>query len=181
MPDTAESIKEKITLAFKEAPFPIDGYDIYAAQTDDDYGSPRFTTEHLPGRKWFEVSSEQLDDCYTALTYLRPDGWRHYLPAWIVREIDHPYKGIDKLLWTLRKPEGEIILQAKEKHNSLSPVQIEAIISYLEYYQKREKNTHATHANHRYAAGGIKWTEELEPWRDQEKIDGLIAYWKSCL
>ena len=75
------ALEQQIYDAFIDAPFPADGYDIYAAQTDDDYGSPTFTTAHLPGRYWHEVTPEQLRDCYAAFSYLRPDGWRHYLPA----------------------------------------------------------------------------------------------------
>jgi len=48
MVPNATTVQEKITKAFITAPFPADGYDIYAAQTDDDYGNPIFTTEHLP-------------------------------------------------------------------------------------------------------------------------------------
>jgi len=167
--------------AFKDAPFPSDGYDIYAAQTDDDYGNPHFTTEHLPSRKWFEVTDAQLKDCYAALTYLRPDGWRHYLPAWMMREIRTPYNGLDDLLWTLHEPEGEYGPLLKAKHSILNKAQVNTIVSYLEYYQQRERNIHAAHAHHRYAEINMTWTEELEAWSGQKDADTMLTYWKGLL
>ncbi len=181
MPASYKAILEEITAAFKDAPFPADGYDIYAAQTDDDYGDPRFTTEHLPGRKWFEVTDAQLDDCYAALSYLRPDGWRHYLPAWMVREIKKPYSGQVDVLFSLRKPEGENDHVLESKHDILNEDQVKAIVSYLEFYRQRERNIHATHEHHRYAAMNMTWTEEIFPWPRQERVDTILAYWKEKL
>lgn len=181
MPETGINLLQKITAAFRDAPFPADGYDIYAAQTDDDYGDPRFTTEHLPGRKWFEVNDAQLDDCYAALSYLRPEGWRHYLPAWLVREVKTPHSGQVDILLELRQPEGENAHLLESKHDALNEAQLGAIVSYLEYYKQRERNVHATHAHHLYAEMNIRWTEEMFPWPDQERIDAIIAYWRERL
>lgn len=179
MPETTEDLLKKITTAFKDAPFPSDGYDIYAAQTDDDFGTPHFTTEHLPGRRWCEVNDAQLDDCYAALTYLRPEGWRHYLPAWMIREVRTPYSGLDNLLWTLHEPAGEYGPLLMAKHKVLTPAQVGTIISYLEYYQLRERNIHAAHAHHRYAQMNITWTVEMEPWPGEEDTAAMLTYWKS--
>ena len=181
MVPNATTVQEKITQAFITAPFPADGYDIYAAQTDDDYGNPIFTTEHLPGRKWFELENEQLNDCYTALTYLRPDGWRHFLPAWLMRELITPYEGLHTILFALRAPTNDSHPWQTKRHDALDPEQTKAVVAYLEHYQQRERNIHATHAHHRYATAGMEWTPEQEPWQWEQETAKMLEYWRGRL
>lgn len=152
MPRT--DLEQKIYNAFQHAPFPADGYDIYAAQTADDYGHSFFTTEHLPGRRWHELVPEQLLDCQSAFSYLRPDGWRHYLPAALLLEINQPYTNID-VIWILQEGEGTLKERQENCHVTLDKPQVEVVIAFLEYYIARERNIHATHAHHRYAEGGV--------------------------
>jgi len=174
MPHT--DIAQQIVDAFRDVPFPADGYDIYAAQTDDDYGQPRFTTDHLPGRHWQEITPEQLLDCQAAFSHLRPDGWRHYLPAALLLEINQPYSNID-VIWILSEGTGELQQRQKVRHDTLDGPQVAAVVGLLEYYITRERNIHAAHAHHRYAKNGIVWTEELEP-ADLESAVAALAYWK---
>lgn len=169
-------LEQQIHDAFLDVPFPADGYDIYAAQTDDDYGTPTFTTKHLPGRKWHEISPEQLLDCYAAFSYLRPDGWRHYLPAALMLEINQPYSNID-VIWLLREGDDSAKQRQARLHATFDQPQIEAIIAFLEYYIARERNIHATHAHHFYAKNGIEWTEDLEP-ANVEDAEVALLYWR---
>jgi len=177
MPLTA--LEQQIHEAFIDAPFPADRYDIYAAQTDDDYGQPNFTTEHLPGRRWHEITPEQLLDCYAAFSYLRPDGWRHYLPAALFLEINQPYSNIN-VLFILRKEDGAFKQRQEERYATLTRLQVEAVIAFLEYYIARERNIHATHAHHRYAQAGMEWTKELEP-ANVEDAEITLEYWRGRL
>ncbi|WP_273445087.1 DUF6714 family protein [Neolewinella agarilytica] len=173
------SLEQQIHDAFIDAPFPADGYDIYAGQTDDDYGQPNFTTEHLPGRRWHEISPEQLLDCQSAFSYLRPDGWRHYLPAALMLEINQPYSNIN-VIWLLREGDDFAKQRQASLHATLDAGQGAAVIAFLEYYIARERNIHATHAHHRYAQAGMEWTEELEPAR-LEDAEATLEYWRGRL
>lgn len=172
-------LEQQIYDAFRDVPLPADGYDIYAAQTDDDYGHPTFTTDHLPGRKWHELVPEQLLDCQSAFSYLRPDGWLHYLPAALMLEIKQPYTNLN-VIWVLGPGIGATEQRQQARHSKLDHAQLQAVVAFLEYYIARERNIHATHAHHRYAEGGIEWSEALEPV-DLSKAEAALTYWKQQL
>lgn len=172
-------LEQQIFDTFRDTPYPADGYDIYAAQTDDDYGQPRFSTDHLPGRRWYELVPEQLLDCQSAFSYLRPDGWRHYLPAAMRLEIIQPYTNLN-VIWILEEREGEAQVRQEARHSVLNHAQATTVIAFLEYYIARERNIHATHAHHHYAEGGVEWSEDLFP-ADLSKAEAALAYWKQRL
>ncbi len=172
-------LEQQIHDAFLDAPFPADGYDIYAAQTDDDYGNPTFSTAQLSGRKWYELTPEQLLDCSAAFSYLRPEGWRHYLPALLLLEVRQPGTNLDAI-WVLRREESAGRERQEGCHATLDRQQTSAVITFLEYYIERARNIHATHAHRRYAEGGIEWTAAIEP-ADLEYELEVLAYWQERL
>ncbi|MEM6770702.1 MAG: DUF6714 family protein [Bacteroidota bacterium] len=172
-------LEQQIYDAFIGVPFPADGYDIYAAQTDDDYGSPTFTTDHFPSRLWYEVTPAQMHDCYAAFSFLHPDGWQYYLPALLWMEI-RQQNGNFQTIWILGQRVGEFQAWQELRHSKLNLAQTEAVVSFLEYYINRERNVHATHAHYRYAQGGIEWAEEMEPAM-LDDAEAALSYWKDRL
>jgi hypothetical protein len=180
MPLTQAALKSLVHDAFIDTPFPADGYDMYAAQTSDDYGSPSFTTQHLPGRKWYELTVAQMSDCYAAFSYLRPDGWQHFIPAAIMLEIDEVDTNIDAF-YQLRVPAGDFSAKLKEHHATLNRQQVKAVITFLDFSHQRA--TQYQHDRHRkdYAAVGLKYTEGLEPIQHFRDLVGMLNYWQMRL
>jgi hypothetical protein len=179
MPLTQAALKSLVHDAFINTPFPADGYDMYAAQTSDDYGSPFFTTEHLPGRKWHELTVAQMSDCYAAFSYLRPDGWRHFIPAAIMLEIDGVDTNIDAF-YQLRVPAGDFSAHLNKNHATLNRQQIEAVIAFLDYCL--HSSTQHQHDQYRkeYAAAGLEYIEGLE-YIHQSDLVGTLNYWQTRL
>lgn len=92
MADTseAEAIIEAIRIAFFGVP--RGGISIHEAEVIDSYGSAeereearRLDTE----TSWDRVPDLDIENCTTALCHLDPDGWRYYIPAYMIWSLRH--------------------------------------------------------------------------------------------
>lgn len=85
MPDAAEAIIEEIRAAF--AGVPRGAITLHEAEEIDTYGTAderaraRLTDKDS---HWEEVPDEHIHRCYCALTYLDPESWRYYIPAYMI-------------------------------------------------------------------------------------------------
>jgi hypothetical protein len=83
--DEAEAIVEAIRSAF--AGVPRGSITIHEAEVIDSYGSEaerqnarRLDTE----TDWSRVPDKAIEECTTALSHLDPNGWRYYIPAYMI-------------------------------------------------------------------------------------------------
>lgn len=83
--DSAEAIIDAIRLAF--ANVPRGTITLHEAEVIDDYGSDK---ERSKARRldtessWDRVPDSHLEECTTALCHLDSDGWKYYVPAYMV-------------------------------------------------------------------------------------------------
>ena len=75
----------QIKAAFAEVPKPYNHFGIYTARAHDEYEEP--TPEE---QEWdrtldrYDLTPQQMQDCYTALDFLEPAGFHYYLPAYMI-------------------------------------------------------------------------------------------------
>jgi hypothetical protein len=120
-----------------------------------------------------------MSDCYAAFSYLRPDGWRHFIPAAIMLEIDEVDTNIDAY-YQLRVPEGNYSGRLNENHATLNRQQTESVIAFLDY--SLHASTQRQHDQYRkeYAAAGLEYIEGLE-YIHQSDLVGTLNYWQMRL
>jgi hypothetical protein len=88
--DLAESIIETIRSAF--AGVPRGRVTIHEAEVIDDYGSD---AERQKARaldtdeSWDQVRDDDITECPTALCHLDADGWRYYVPVYMIWSLRH--------------------------------------------------------------------------------------------
>lgn len=150
MPLTKPELMEQISVAFANLPFPKDFYGIHCAEAADDYRDPTEEERRLDRRlHWQNVTIEQLKRCPSALSFLRPDGYRFYLPAFMTLSLryeeDQTYNGyafMDSAEYSVLPTKQEDLLDyQEERHATFDAVQIQAIIAYLKYFQSRQEWT----------------------------------------
>jgi hypothetical protein len=163
MQELKEACIHQIREAFKETPPPEDGFGIYSAQAADDYTNPTKEEKRLDrSLTWQDVTMKQMAECSNALSHLNPDGYHHYLPAYMVlsleHEDDHKYNGfafMDSAEYSLCPTNNEKLRDYKEaRHSRFDIKQVKAIIDYLEYRL-------AQYTNDLLAAAVAYWTERL--------------------
>ena len=90
MADEPEAIIEAIRTAF--AGVPRGRITLHEAEVLDLYGS---VAERKEARRrdteesWDQVPDRDIEECTTALCYLDPEGWRYYLPAYMIWSLRH--------------------------------------------------------------------------------------------
>jgi hypothetical protein len=65
---------------------------IHEAEVIDNYGSAaeRTAASKLDAEeRWERVPDEDIEACTTALCHLDPEGWRYYLPAYMIWSLKH--------------------------------------------------------------------------------------------
>lgn len=88
--DPAEAVIEAIRSSF--AGVPRGAITIHEAEVIDDYGSAE---ERAKARRldtepsWDRVPESHIEECTTALCHLDPEGWRYYVPAYMIWSLRH--------------------------------------------------------------------------------------------
>jgi len=103
---------EAIQLAFADVP--RGAVSLHEAQLMDDYASPK---ERAAARRldtqsnWNRVSDSAIEQCTSALCHLDPEGWRHYVPAymiWSLRNFRETESLVsDSMIYTFNLPEDD--------------------------------------------------------------------------
>ncbi|HEX3906219.1 MAG TPA: DUF6714 family protein [Polyangia bacterium] len=129
--DSAEAIVRVIETAFAGvAPGRIT---LHEAEAMDLYGSDverREARRHDPEDDWRNVPGPSIEACPSALSYLDPEGWRFYLPAYLrlgLRHFGQPRNAaIDQAIYSLDAP-------APERARTLNPAQARAVRQFLAF------------------------------------------------
>ena len=89
----------QIDAAFGDAPRPPDE-ELLHEQCMDDNDIVRL----YPVRHWREMPDELVETEYAALSFLSPDGFRHFIPAYMgftLRRLDSGAAAVDSTIWSL--------------------------------------------------------------------------------
>jgi hypothetical protein len=123
----------QIELAFRDAPRPADD-DLLHERCMDDNDIVRL----YPVAHWREMPDDLVESEYAALSFLSPDGFRHFIPAYMgftLRHLDSGAAAVDSTIWSLAPVfyEDEGIQEfVVSKLSSLTDDQRAAAIAFLE-------------------------------------------------
>ncbi|NJR42201.1 MAG: hypothetical protein HC767_05635 [Akkermansiaceae bacterium] len=114
-----------------------DGVGLYQAQGIDDHESDEACSifrERDEKDDWTRITSEDLNNCYSSLSFFDAEGMRFYLPAYLLADLNGEYKFdlIDEFTnWCDYK---------KEQYSLLSDIQRDAVSRYLRFIQDKPGN-----------------------------------------
>jgi hypothetical protein len=123
----------QIELAFRDAPRPDDD-DLLHERCMDDNDIVRL----YPVAHWREMPDDLVESEYAALSFRSPDGFRHFIPAYMgftLRHLDSGAAAVDSTIWSLAPVfyEDQGIQEfVVSKLSSLTDVQRAAAIAFLE-------------------------------------------------
>jgi hypothetical protein len=119
--------------AFGDAPRPRNDALLHERCMDDNDIARLYPVEH-----WREMPDELLESEYAALSFLSPDGFRHFIPAYMGFTLRHLASGaaaVDSTIWSLAPVFyedagiGEFVVS---KLSALTDEQRAAVIAFLE-------------------------------------------------
>jgi hypothetical protein len=123
----------QIELAFRDAPRPADD-DLLHERCMDDNDIVRL----YPIAHWREMPDELVESEYAALSFLSPDGFRHFIPAYMgftLRHLESGAAAVDSTIWSLSPvfydDEG-LKDHVVSKFASLTASQRAAVVAFLE-------------------------------------------------
>lgn len=95
---------------------------------------------------WQDVTIKQMAECSTALSFLHPDGYHYYLPAYIILSLEYEddrryndYAFMDSPEYSLYPAEENLRDYVEVRHSRFDTNQVKAIIDYLEYRLTRNQ------------------------------------------
>jgi hypothetical protein len=130
-----EQVIGEVEEAFRGVP--LGKRTLHEAELLDRYSSTevelRAARELDPERDWRDVPDAAIRECPVALSFLDPESWRFYLPAYIRYGLRHPTEGtVDDAIFHL-DPAG--IRQreriTEERYGILDARQVRAVCSFL--------------------------------------------------
>lgn len=154
MTDDVEAIIDAIRSAF--ASVPQGRITIHEAEVIDGYGSPA-TREEARQRDteegWDRVPDQDIEECTTALSHLDPQGWRYYIPAYMVWSLRHFREGSivsDATIYTLDVYGGDSALRqhSMSRFQLLDEAQSRAVYRFLRYMAAHDDHVDAAVADH---------------------------------
>lgn len=123
----------QIDAAFGDAPRPPDDELLHERCMDDNDIVRLYPVPH-----WRELPDELVESEYAALSFLSPDGFRHFIPAYMgftLRRLDSGAAAVGSTIWSLAPvfyEDTAIQDFTVSKFASLSDAQREAIAAFLE-------------------------------------------------
>jgi uncharacterized protein DUF6714 len=123
----------QIDAAFGDAPRPPD-HELLHEQCMDDNDIVRL----YPIPHWREMPDELVESEYAALSFLSPDGFRHFIPAYMgftLRRLDSGAAAVDSTIWSLAPvfyEDAAIQDFAVSKFASFDEQQRAAVMAFLE-------------------------------------------------
>jgi hypothetical protein len=123
----------QIELAFRDAPRPSNEELLHERCMDDNDITALYPIAH-----WREMPDDRVESEYAALSFLSPDGFRHFIPAYMgftLRHLDSGAAAVDSTIWSLAPVfYNDAGLQhfAVSKFATLTEAQREAVIEFLE-------------------------------------------------
>jgi hypothetical protein len=156
--DAGGSIIEAIRSAF--AGVPPGRITVHEAEVIDGYGSDaereearRLDTEE----SWDLVPDQHIEDCPSALCHLDPEGWRYYLPAYMIWSLRH-FRSSDSIVsdftiytfdfgGTSTRVQDYLREYKEARFRLLSEAQSWAVCRFLRYMAANEDYADASVAN----------------------------------
>jgi hypothetical protein len=89
----------QIEAAFADAPRPPNDELLHEQCMDDNDIVELYPIEH-----WRDMPDERVETEYAALAFLSPDGFRHFIPAYMgfaLRRLDSGAAAVDSTIWSL--------------------------------------------------------------------------------
>lgn len=123
-----DGVLERIRTAFEGVTLG-DGIGLYEADAIDDYALPEIRArarERDEKDRWQSITSEQLNECYCALTYFDAMGFKFHLPAFLIAEIN------DEFNWSVFDALTEKHPTSTEWIDILDAEQADAVIAVLD-------------------------------------------------
>ena len=140
--DSADDIIRAIEAAF--AGVPCGQVTLHEAEVMDAYGSEverRAARRFDPDDDWTKVSAASIEECPTALSFLDPESWRFYLPAYMrlaLRRFGQPHnEAMDQAIYSL---DGA----SPERSGTLNASQAGAVQRFLAFACEHEDQCDAT-------------------------------------
>ncbi|MBI39755.1 MAG: hypothetical protein CMF59_09155 [Leptospiraceae bacterium] len=136
----SDEVIQSIQAAFHGVPQPAK-ITLHVAEAHDnyDYGHDADHRKKDYRGPWQEIPDEHIENCQCALSYLDPEGFRFYLPAFMVWYLKN-YKNsrkvkLDNALYALDTYSGEPRLEGhkKEQFSLFSPEQLAACAAFVAF------------------------------------------------
>ena len=135
--------------AFADVPPPPKWNGISSAEARDDYRDPTPEERAKEIRMtWQKATTEDLNRCTTALSHLTPEGWHHFIPAymrWTIQYMDDPKwrdsNLMDSVSFSLRnkkRSSADLEDYIEERHSRLDLKQLEAVMAYFQCFSEDE-------------------------------------------
>jgi hypothetical protein len=124
----AESIKQDIRSAFAGVRLG-DGIGLFEAQGIDDFADPATCARYREDDEkddWTAIAVEDLNRCYSSLSFFDAAGMRFHLPAYLIADLDGAF--LQDLDFTLT-----MTSRMDEQFALLDPAQRAAVRRYLEF------------------------------------------------
>jgi hypothetical protein len=128
-----EGALARIEAAFADAPRPSNEDLLHERCLDDNDIVRLYAVAH-----WRELPDELVDSEYAALSFLSPDGFRHFIPAYMGFTLRHLGSGaaaVDSTIWSLAPvfyEDAGIQDFVVSKLSSLTDDQRAAVVAFLE-------------------------------------------------
>jgi hypothetical protein len=123
----------QIGAAFGDAPRPPDEELLHERCVDDNDIARLYPVPH-----WRELPDDLVESEYAALSFLSPEGFRHFIPAYMgftLRHLDSGAAAVDSTIWSLAPvfyEDAAIQDFTVSKFASLSDAQRDAIVAFLD-------------------------------------------------
>jgi hypothetical protein len=131
--DAAGTAFAAIERAFAGAPRPPDEALLHPQCFDDNDIVALYAYAH-----WRDVPDEVVEREYAALSFLSPDGFRHFLPAYMRFTLGHPGSGaaaVDATIWSLAPgmyADEDLRAFARSKYATFDDEQRVAVVGFLD-------------------------------------------------
>ena len=123
----------QIEAAFADAPRPSNEDLLHERCMDDSDIVYLYPVAH-----WRDMPDDLVESEYAALSFLSPDGFRHFIPAYMgfaLRRLDSGAAAVDSTIWSLAPvfyEDANLHDFVVSKLSSLTESQREAVIAFLE-------------------------------------------------
>lgn len=154
----ADALVEAIRSAF--AGVPRGSITLHEAEVIDAYGTDaqrRAARRRDMEKSWEEVPDSAVAECPNALSHLDPEGWRYYLPAYMIWSIRHLQRGAmipDCTIYALAlHDDAELRKYMKARFRLLDSAQSRATCLFLRHMAANDRHVDgrvATQALHEF-------------------------------
>jgi len=125
-----DELKSTIRRAFADTPYPSGKL----TDTYDDEG----VSEYFAGKKWENLNVADLRRHYVALSFLEPQAFRYFLPAFMLGELSDPETADligESIVFHFARPEAFWVETYEKRIALFTKMEKEAIMHFMDYMQ----------------------------------------------